>query len=229
MALATFKDLCLDAVDPVRLGTFWGAALGLEVHRAGDDSDGDVVLRGATPAHTVWVNRVPEPRTGKNRVHLDLNVASVEQLTALGARVLDADSFTWTVMADPEGGEFCAFVRADPITSAIYEIGVDSGDSAADCHRIATWWAAVLGARVVDDERGYSWVEGIEGAPFGSIDFAPVPEPRTAKNRVHLDLTTADLDGLVGHGARVLRARDHEIGWTVLADPDGNEFCAFEA
>jgi predicted enzyme related to lactoylglutathione lyase len=48
------------------------------------------------------------------------------------------------------------------------------------------------------------------------------------KNRLHIDVTTDDLDALVARGARVLRAKgDGGLGWTVLADPDGNEFCAF--
>ena len=64
-------------------------------------------------------------------------------------------------MADPEGGEFCAFVREGEIARRLYEIGVDTGPSAADSHRIAAWWAEVLGGRAVDDERGYSWVEDI--------------------------------------------------------------------
>ena len=54
-----------------------------------------------------------------------------------------------------------------------------------------------------------------------------MPEPKTAKNRIHLDVTTDDVDALVAAGATVLRAQDDEIGWTVLADPHGNEFCAF--
>lgn len=227
MPLATFKDLCLDAKDAQRLGTFWAGALGLELEAAGVDSDGDVVLTGPTKEHTIWVNQVPEPRSAKQRIHLDLNVGSVEELTALGATVLDADSFRWTLMADPEGGEFCAFVRKGEITQRLYEIGVDCGDSAAECHRVAAWWAQVLGARLVDDERGYSYVDQIPSAPFDSLDFVPVPEPKTVKNRVHLDLRTPDVDALVASGATVLRASDDEIDWTVLADPAGNELCAF--
>jgi hypothetical protein len=64
--------------------------------------------------------------------------------------------------------------------------------------------------------------------PEKTIWMCKVPEPKTVKNRVHIDVTTDDLDALVAHGARVLRAnRDGGIEWTVLADPDGNEFCAF--
>lgn len=226
MPLATFKDLSLDATDPQLLGTFWAGALGLELKPAGADSNADIVLTGATREQAVWVTRVPEPKAAKHRVHLDLNVASVDELTALGATVLDAESFPWTLMADPEGGEFCAFVREGEITQRLYEIGVDCGDSAAECHRVASWWAEVLGARLVDDGRGYSSVDQIPAAPFDSLDFVPVPEPKTVKNRVHLDLHAPDVEALVASGATVLRAPDEEIGWTVLADPAGNELCA---
>ena len=72
MPLAAWKDLCIDASDPARLAGFWGALLGLavEVH-----DDGDAVLRGRTPAETIWVNGVPEPKTVKHRVHVDVGVA----------------------------------------------------------------------------------------------------------------------------------------------------------
>jgi len=224
MAIARFKDLCIDAVDPGVLGPFWAGALGLELHTR---ESGHTYLTGPTPEHTVWVNRVPEPRTVKQRIHLDLNVGSVDELTALGATVVDAESFRWTVMADPEGGELCAFVREGEITQRLYEIGIDTPDSTEASHRIAAWWADVLGAHLVDDESGYSYVDRVPGAPFGSLDFVPVPEPKTVKNRIHLDLTTGSVEDLVAAGATVLRAQDDAIGWTVLADPDGNEFCAF--
>jgi len=194
MALVTFKDLCLDANDPARLGRFWAELLGLELHL---QDNGDAYLTGPTPQHTIW------------------------------ATVVDADSFRWTLMADPEGGEFCVFVREGEITERLYEIGVDTGGAPEHAMRIAAWWADILGAHAVDSERGFSYVEDIPGAPFESIDFAPVPEAKTVKNRIHPDVTTADLDALVAAGATVLRPRDEEIAWTVLADPDGNEFCAF--
>ncbi|HYO39880.1 MAG TPA: VOC family protein [Nocardioidaceae bacterium] len=241
MALATYKDLCIDAIDAGVLGTFWAGALDLELHR---HDDGDAELTGPTPQHRVWLNTVPEPKTVKHRVHLDVNTSSVEDLVALGATVLDADSFRWTLMADPEGGEFCAFVREGDVTSRLFEIVVDTADSPGHPLRIATWWADMLGAAVTDTGRGFAYVHDIPQAPFESIDFVPVPEQKTVKNRIHLDVTTPDLDRLVAAGADVLRPQDDQIGWTVLADPDdsvstglpspvvlqdpdGNEFCAF--
>jgi hypothetical protein len=230
MAVATYKDLCLDATDPHRLGAFWAGALGLDMRDAGPESNGDVVLVGPTPEHSVWVNAVPEPKTVKHRVHLDLNTESVEGLERLGGRVLDADSFAWTVMADPEGGEFCAFVREGELERRLYEIVVDCASSDAAWHRTASWWAEVLGGDLVSGEQDgepYSAVDNVPQAPFESIVFGPVPEPKTAKNRVHLDVLTDDMGALVAAGATVLRAADEQIRWTVMADPDGNEFCAF--
>ena len=55
----------------------------------------------------------------------------------------------------------------------------------------------------------------------------PVGDERVAKNRMHWDVTTDDLDGLVAAGATVVREPDDEIEWTVMHDPEGNEFCAF--
>jgi hypothetical protein len=226
MPLATFKDLCIDANDPATLGAFWGSALGLDLHL---EDNGDAFLTGATSAQTVWINKVPEPKTVKNRMHLDVNVHAVDELVRAGATVVDADTFKWTLMADPEGGELCAFVREGEISTRLFEIVVDTADTEDAPMRIATWWADVLGAEVVDTGRGFAYIKDIPGAPFESIDFVPVPEPKTVKNRVHLDVTTPDLGALVAAGAVVLREQDDRIGWTVLADPDGNEFCAFTA
>jgi catechol 2,3-dioxygenase-like lactoylglutathione lyase family enzyme len=224
MALARYKDLCIDGNDALRMGRFWGAVLGLEVH---ERDDGVVRLSGPAPEHTVWINPVPERRTVKQRVHLDVNATALDDVLEAGATVLDDTSFPWVVVADPEGGELCVFTRKPPVTQRLYEIGIDTGDSAESAAAIGTWWASLLGANVVHDERGFSYVEQIPGAPFDSLDFAPVPEPKTVKNRIHLDLLTDDVSALVAAGATMLRPRDEEIQWSVLADPDGNEFCAF--
>jgi Glyoxalase-like domain len=214
-ALAAYKDLCLDARDPLVLGRFWAAALGLRLDDAGG---GDVVLRGPTPQHTVWVNRVSEPKTVKNRMHLDVYARSVAELRDLGATVV-AEQERWTVMADPEGGEFCAFVRADPPAYRLYEVVLDAGEPRA----VARWWADLLGGRYVDEGKDFVWVADIPGVPFDVLDVGAVPEPKTAKNRVHLEMVGGVAD-IVARGATVVAEHPR---WTVLADPEGNEFCAF--
>lgn len=220
MAIATYKDLCIDAVDAAALGRFWAGALRLDLHL---DDDGDAKLVGSTPGHTVWVNTVPEPVTVKQRVHLDVRADSVDDLVALGGVVVDDGSFPWTVMKDVEGGELCAFPARAGKPAGLMEVVVDTADPV----RICTWWAGVLGTEPRHHEDGYSYLQPMPGAPFESLVFVPVPEPKTVKNRIHLDLTTPDVQLLLDAGARLLHARDEEISWNVLADPDGNEFCAF--
>ena len=107
MAIARFKDLCLDASDVTPFGLFWAAVLG-RTWALQDDGDG--VLTGPTPGHTIWINGVPEAKPVKNRVHLDIYARSVAELEVLGATAVETFP-RWTVMADPEGGEFCAFLR----------------------------------------------------------------------------------------------------------------------
>lgn len=228
MALAHYKDLCIDTNSEETLGRFWAAALGLKFNADGDGGD----LGGATPEQKVWMNSVEEPKTVKHRVHLDVHAASVEELVELGATVLepaaDHPGRGWTVMADPEGGEFCAFVReVDALPSyRLYEIVVD----AADPRLLATWWADVLGVELGgDQEKGWWWLEQVSGMPFEGWCFIPVPEPKAVKNRIHWDVTVESLDLLIGAGATVIRPRDDEISWTICADPEGNEFCAFTA
>ena len=220
--LAAYKDLCIDAVDAARLGRFWSGAL--DVEAGPPDDDGDVRLHGPTPQHTVWINTVPEPVTVKQRVHIDVR-RHVADLVALGAEVVDDHSFRWTVLRDPEGGELCAFEERDDRPPGFYELVVDTD---RDPQAIAAWWGRVLGCRPqVDEDGGWAWIEGIPGCPFEALVFVPVPEPKTVKNRVHLDVTTPDVAALLATGAVVLREPDDEVRWHVLADPDGNEFCAF--
>ena len=218
MAIARFKDLCLDAGDPARLGAFWAAALG-RTWQAMEDGDGR--LTGPTPQHTIWVNRVSEAKTVKNRVHLDIYTRDLADLKALGATIV-APWPRWTVMADPEGGEFCAFVRPEVPAERLRALAVDC----ADPHAQARWWADVYGVGVTAND-GWFALEGIPGMPILSMDFAQVPEPKTVKNRIHWDVTVPAVVPLVEAGAVVLREPGGDIGWHVLADPEGNEFCAF--
>ena len=222
MAMARFKKVCVDATEPSRLGRFWAAVLD---RRWEPSEHGEGGVFGPTPRHTVWFNRVPEAKSVKHRVHLDVYAASIAALEDLGARVLvpEGDDRQWTVMADPEGGEFCAFLRDDLPADRLHGLGVDSADAAAQ----ARWWGRVYGAEVVDDERGFSTVRGVPGMPILTLDFAAVPEPKTVKNRIHWDVSVDDVRPLVEAGASVLRRPVGDIAWHVLADPEGNEFCAF--
>jgi hypothetical protein len=222
MAIAAFKDLCLDAVDPTQLGPWWARLLGLEWKQQ-ENGEGSAV--GRTPGHTIWVSRVPEVKTVKQRVHLDIYARSLAELEAMGSVVVEPqrEGWGWTVMADPEGGEYCAFIRDDLPQDRLHGLVVDCANPAV----IAQWWADVYEADVSHDARGFSTVDHVPGMPILTMDFVPVSEPKAVKNRIHWDVTVPVVDALVEAGATVLRRPDHEVRWTVMADPDGNEFCAF--
>ncbi|HEV6953296.1 MAG TPA: VOC family protein [Promicromonospora sp.] len=225
MADAAFKDLVIDATDGATLAAFWSAALGLRSRPAGDSAT-DFVLEDDDPLHTVWINTVPEPRTVKQRVHLDVH-ATVEELEALGATA-DTARESWVVMRDPEGGELCAF--PDGVAEAgvyrPYALVVDSADAAA----AAAWWGRCLGLEPQEvEDRGWYRIGPGGSLPFQML-FIPVPEPKTVKNRIHWDVI-GDTGTLLDVGATLVTPRedadDPHVFWDVLADPEGNEFCVF--
>ncbi|MGB6072854.1 MAG: VOC family protein, partial [Rhodococcus sp. (in: high G+C Gram-positive bacteria)] len=95
---------------------------------------------------------------------------------------------------------------------------------------LASWWSQVLGGTTEVSEEGWHAIEGAAGVPFESMVFAQVPEAKTGKNRVHWDIEVDSVDAIAeleSLGARVLRRPDSDIEWTVMADPEGNEFCVF--
>jgi hypothetical protein len=230
VGIAAFRDVCMDATEALTLGRFWSAALGGEFVDLGDKSSRvDHVMPGD---QSIWIDPVPEPRSGKNRVHLDLRLPTADPapLVAAGAVVLREpdDEISWWVLTDPDGNEFCAFAPRPghtPEATEVYELVVDSANPAGQ----AAWWAAVTGGWV-ETSGADSSVAGAAGFPWAHWVFGTVPEPKTAKNRVHWDvnLTGADPGDLVASGARILREPDGTISWWIMADPEGNEFCAFK-
>ena len=91
--------------------TFWQAALGVE---PASEPDGYVFFKAQDGRSGLTLQVVPEPKTIKNRVHLDLEVENLDegiaQLESLGAKVIQprpAEGWQWVVMTDPEGNEFC--------------------------------------------------------------------------------------------------------------------------
>ncbi|MFC5679515.1 VOC family protein [Aeromicrobium endophyticum] len=223
MSLVTFKDLCLDANDVSALEGFWARALHLDGEISADDGSG--VLRGGSPGQTVWINPVPEPRTVKNRVHLDLVATSLDDFGGLEQVTADGE-FPWTTFLDPEGNQFCVFVGGSR-PPGLKDLVIDSADPIA----VSSWWADVWGGTLAHDESGYSYIDDVPGAPVESFDFVPVPEPKTVKNRLHWDVTLrpgVTVGDLSARGAQVLTPPSDDARWTVMADPEGNEFCVFE-
>ncbi len=218
---ATWLELCIDVTDPRSAMTrFWAAAVGGHATTPRDATDpGDVM--GNPPGGDLAMCPVPEQRTVKQRVHLDVHTTDVQLLVDAGATVLREpdEEISWTVLADPEGGELCAFLRDEVGDYRLYEVVVD----AADPERVARWWAERFGVEARNDG-GTEWVVGgIPGVPFDQFVFDVVPEPKTVKNRIHWDVY-GDVDDFVAAGATHLWDTKR---WTVLADPEGNEFCVF--
>ena len=224
-----WDGLSLTAVDAPALAAFWGAALGGRVRELGDGGfridpgpqrPGREIVRIA-PVRSLS----PDPA----RVHVDVRLPgrTPDALLAAGARIVRSPGAEpWYVMADPEGNEFCAYPAVDRRPAGIFELVVKSRDAYAQ----ARWWAAVLGGEVAIEGEAAA-VRSAPEFPWDYLLFDPVPDPRSGLNRMHWHVTLRDSDpgDLVARGARMLRrpAADGE-GW-VLADPEGNEFCAHPA
>ncbi len=109
----------------------------------------------------------------------------------------------------------------------LHHVVVDAHDLPA----LARFWAQVLGWRILSEREQEVVIGPDETAPVGMC-FMPVSDVKTVKNRVHLDLTTstddreAEIERLLALGAsRVDIGQMGTESWTVLADPEGNEFC----
>jgi len=108
-------DLVLDCAEPQQLEAFWRDALGYRVYFSAD-SVVILVPEDDTNASPLVLQQVPEPRVGKNRMHVDLVTDDIEgevdRVVGLGARRLHAGirSFAetqWVTLADPADNEFC--------------------------------------------------------------------------------------------------------------------------
>ena len=120
MTVRGLDEIVIDCAEPRTLVRFWAAVFGVEPVHSGDRW-AYIDVPGAT---TVAFQRVPEPKTGKNRVHLDVKVDDIageaDRLVGLGAtrvgNVHDDELGQFQVMTDPEGNEFC--VVCHPATPA---------------------------------------------------------------------------------------------------------------
>jgi hypothetical protein len=119
MRASSLRDICFDCADQHSVARFWAQVLGYSVRPSDpeDTPDDPVALEPPEGGIRIWFNKVPEPKVVKNRVHIDINMpdsAEMDRLQQLGARVLreihdDDGAVCWTIMADPEDNEFCAF------------------------------------------------------------------------------------------------------------------------
>jgi predicted enzyme related to lactoylglutathione lyase len=221
------------------LGGFWAAALGWAV------SSEEPGVTNLEPEGFVYPDPVAvcidlvtsaEPKTGKNRVHIDLATTSaahqaelVARLTELGATPADVGQgdVAWTVMADPEGNEFCVLDSLYEDTGPIATVVVDCADPWA----MASFWGQAtdwIVHKVTDHSAVLRSAKGV--GPY--LQFLRTPDVKTGWNRVHLDVRPYPGDDAAAEAARLERlgatAIDlgrGDIPWRVFADPEGNEFC----
>ena len=113
-----WSELVVDSLDPHAQARFWAAVLDWEVRPDGDEAE---VAPPGGEGTTLFFAKVPEGKTVKNRLHIDLRPddrdAEVERLLALGARhaeVGQRGDETWVVLADPEGNELCVLQATPP-------------------------------------------------------------------------------------------------------------------
>ena len=117
MSLSMFT-VVVDCADPHRVAKFWSEALGWAVNER--NTDELQLVNPDASGTSLYFMRVPEPKVGKNRLHLDLLAPGpmepeVQRLLEAGAQLVEVrqdpqsldNPDTWTVMRDPEGNEFC--------------------------------------------------------------------------------------------------------------------------
>jgi predicted enzyme related to lactoylglutathione lyase len=112
------------------------------------------------------------------------------------------------------------------MTATIAALAVDAHDP----RRVADFWLAALDWVELEIDSGIISIGPRDGGP--GIDVIPVPEPKTVKNRLHLDLRAdgstqaEEVERLISLGAvRADVGQGPDVSWVVLADPEGNEFC----
>lgn len=235
-------SVVFESADVDALAYFWSAnvdgwsvrsAAGGEVRIAPSEQDGSTLELVFSPV-------APRVKTGKNRIHLDLNTYSThdyqgdrEALPLTGARVVDigqGELVPWTVFADPQGNEFCLLKPRDRYaeSGAIAAIVVDCGDPG----RLAAFWSAATGWEVVESEADFAALRAPGSPPRGPfLEFCRVAGRTPEPSPVSLGLESywphqhdGDVARLLSLGARAVRKHDGEVSYSVLADPEGNEF-----
>ncbi|GAA0579080.1 VOC family protein [Paractinoplanes ferrugineus] len=229
-----FVQINMKARDDAALGGFWAGALGWAMSSEGPGVTNlePVGFDYPDPA-AVCIDLVvsAEPKTTRNRVRLELAATSeaeraelIGRLTELGATPAGTGPGE---MVDPEGNEFRVVDSSGPATGPIAAMVVDCADPRA----MAGFWGAAtdwIVHEVGDQEAVLRSAKGV--GPW--LRFVRTAEEKTGWNRVHLDVRPypgddmrAEAVRLRALGATAVDLGDAEVSWTVLADPEGNEFC----
>ncbi len=192
---------CIDSVDPQALAPFWADALGYRVDEP--DTEGPYLyLTGPNAdAPRIYLQKVPEPKSGKNRPHFDLRTPDsdelITRLVALGATRLGEQRegvtcVRWQVMADPQGNEFCVCEIAVP----------DAGHAGADAEYADAEYAdaehagGLLALMPFSGTLGVRLDEATPNRVSGRLDWAP--ELATSGGAMHGGALMSLADSLAG-------------------------------
>jgi predicted enzyme related to lactoylglutathione lyase len=228
--------LSVDANDPLRLARFWAGVLGWGT--ADDSHEGIALVPDDDTGFRLRFLPTRERKTGQNRMHVDLTSTSledqqqtVERSLGLGARHIDVGQRPeegHVVLADPEGNEFCVI---EPGNAFLADCGFVGALACDGSQEVGYFWSEALGWPLVWDQDQETAIRSPHGGPKITWGGPPVA-PKTGKNRLHFDLAPpvdgdqhAEVDRLVSLGATRIDIGQGEVGWVVMADPDGNEFC----
>ncbi len=227
--------VCFDALDPARLAQFWAGVLGREVVGG---SNGSLLPGNDTQISLRFVPSQSE-KAGPNNMHLHLTSGSrtdqqqtVATALGLGARHLDVGQLPeegHVVLADPEGNEFCVIEPGNTFLAGCGFLGEVACDGTRD---VGLFWSEALSWPLVWDQDQETAIQ----SPLGGTKVAWGGPPLTTnpvENRGRFALVPADggqaaeADRLISLGAKQVDSGQGQVGWMVMSDPDGNEFCLY--
>ncbi len=227
--------LCFDANDPPRAARFWAGVLGWELS---DDPHDVTLLPNDDTGFRIRFLPTRAEKTRQNQMHFDLTSTSpedqrqtVEKALALGARHIDIGQRPeeeHVVLADPEGNEFCVIEPGNDFLADCGFLGAVACDGSQE---VGYFWSKALGWPLVWDQDQETAIRSPQGGPKITWGGPPL-KPKTGKYRLHFDLAPPadadadqEIDRLVSLGASRIDIGQGAVGWVVMADPDGHEFC----
>jgi hypothetical protein len=228
-------SVVIDSDDHIAQARWWSVALATPVAGEGDD---EASLAPPGAPEIVFVP-VPEAKTRKNRIHLDLATYSpsehadlVASLTDRGAERVDLGQgdADWVVLADLDGNEFCV-VEPRPTHRYSGRLATIMLET-VELQKTGEFWSTASGWRVL--ARGPAGTVLREPSWLGPyLVIGEHDEPKTGKNRIHLDVAPTrsedheiEVERLIAAGAQRIDIGQGDVPWVVLIDPGGNELCA---